>query len=66
LEKSELLRDGDFEKYKVFKDIRIIGVLGITKSVLPELAVFVYYEDDTVEVVPTRIVALKAPVVSHV
>uniref|UniRef100_A0A183DA15 DUF3395 domain-containing protein n=1 Tax=Gongylonema pulchrum TaxID=637853 RepID=A0A183DA15_9BILA len=65
LEKSELLRDGDFEKYKVFKDIRIIGVLGITKSVLPELAVFVYYEDDTVEVVPTRIVALKAPVVSH-
>ncbi|VDK51486.1 unnamed protein product [Gongylonema pulchrum] len=66
MEKSELLRDGDFEKYKVFKDIRIIGVLGITKSVLPELAVFVYYEDDTVEVVPTRIVALKAPVVSHV
>ncbi|VDK51280.1 unnamed protein product [Gongylonema pulchrum] len=65
MEKSELLRDGDFEKYKVFKDIRIIGVLGITKSVLPELAVFVYYEDDTVEVVPTRIVALKAPVVSH-
>ncbi|VDN22397.1 unnamed protein product [Gongylonema pulchrum] len=60
---AELLDKMDISQYKVCQNVRVIAVDNVTDIGSSELRALVRYEDNTEQLVPTRILTLFAPAV---